>query len=268
MAGSGPAMTICIPVALRRLDVNQWRQRSFVLHSNGGVTITYEREQRSGRWLLGQDVRPISEALMVRVLCLLFAMILSDMCSALEIRRVAACSGVVLRLRGDFRDGDYARFKSHFRKKTAVIGLDLSSDGGVLEEAVRIANLARQKKLSVYVAEECNSVCAFVFFAAAKRYLAQNSKIGVHSVSNSRYIEDLDSMRLTLELARLSAKLGAPESAIGKIVTTRPSNITYLDAGDLSALDTSVGSPFHYQRPENLSGATKEQQQSCSTNVR
>jgi hypothetical protein len=80
---------------------------------------------------------------MVRVLCLLFAMVSSDMCSALEIRRVAACSGVVLRLRGDFRDGDYARFRSHFRKKTAVIGLDLSSDGGVLEEAVRIANFAQ-----------------------------------------------------------------------------------------------------------------------------
>jgi hypothetical protein len=86
-----------------------------------------------------------SEVLMVRVLCLLLAMILSGTCSALEIRRVAACSGVVLRLRGDFRDGDYARFKSQFRKKVAVIGLDLSSDGGDLEEGVQIANLAREK---------------------------------------------------------------------------------------------------------------------------
>jgi hypothetical protein len=201
------------------------------------------------------------EALMVRVLCFFFAMILSDACSALEIRRIAACSGVVLRLRGDFRGGDYARFKSHFRKKAAVIGLDLSSDGGIVEEAVPIANLARQKRLSVYVAEDCNSVCAFVFFAGAKRYRAQNSRIGVHSVSNSRAIEDQTSIRLTLKLARLSAKLGAPESAIGKFVTTRPSNITYLDGGDLSALDTSVGNPFHYQRPENSSG---EEQAGCS----
>jgi hypothetical protein len=164
----------------------------------------------------------------------------------------------------DFRDGDYARFKSHFRKKDTVIGLDLSSDGGVLEEGMLIANLARQKKLSVYVAEECDSVCAFVFFAAAKRYLAQNSRIGVHSISNSRDIEDLGSMRLTLKIARLSAKLGAPESAIGKMVTTRPSNITYLDGGDLSALDASVGNPFHYQRPAKSSGAAEEQQPSCS----
>ena len=202
--------------------------------------------------------------LMVRVLCLLLVMMLSGTCSALEIQRVAACSGVVLRLRGDFRDGDYARFKSQFRKTDVVIGLDLSSDGGDFEEGVQIANLAHEKKLSVYVAEECNSVCAFVFFAATKRYLAQDSRIGVHSISNSREIEDLSSMRLTLKLARLSAKLGVPKSAIGKLVTTPPSNITYLDAGDLSGLDTSVGNPFHYQRPEKSSRAAEGQQQNCS----
>jgi hypothetical protein len=52
---------------------------------------------------------------MIRVLCLLWAMILSGTCFALEIRRVAACSGVVLRLRGEFKEGDYVRFKSHFQ---------------------------------------------------------------------------------------------------------------------------------------------------------
>ena len=204
---------------------------------------------------------------MVRVLCwlcLLLAMMLSGTCSALEIRRVTVCSGVVLRLRGDIKEGDYARFKSQFRKKDAVIGLDLSSTGGDLEEGVQIATLAHQKKLSVYVSKECSSVCAFVFFAAAKRYLAKDTRIGVHSVSDTRDIEDLNSMRLTLKLARLSAKLGVPNSAIGKMVTTRPSNITYLDAADLSGLDTSVGNPFHYQRPEKSSGAPEEQQQGCS----
>jgi hypothetical protein len=83
-----------------------------------------------------------------------------------------------------------------------------------------------------------------IFLTAAKRYLTQDPKIGVHSVSNSRDIEDLSSMRLTLRLARILAKRGVPESAIGKMVTTRPSDITYLDAADLLALDGSVGNPF------------------------
>jgi len=100
----------------------------------------------------GVGLASFSGVLMVRVLCLLLAMMLSGTCSALEIQRVAACSGVVLRLRGDFRDGDYARFKSQFRKTDVVIGLDLSSAGGDIEEGVQIANLAHEKKLSVFVA--------------------------------------------------------------------------------------------------------------------
>ena len=203
------------------------------------------------------------EVLIVRVLCLLLALITSGTCSALELQRVAACSGVVLRLRGGFKDGDYARFKSQFRKGGAIIGLDLSSDGGDFEDGMRIANLARQKKLTVYVAKDCNSVCATVFFAAAKRYIAQDAKVGVHSVSNYRDIEDLSSMRLTLEVARISAKLGAPESVIGKLVTTRPWNISYLDGHDLAGLETLVGNPFHYQRPEKSSEAAEVQQQGC-----
>ena len=200
---------------------------------------------------------------MVRVLCFLLALMLSETCSALEIQRVAACSGVVLHLRGDFKDGDYARFRSQFRKGGAIIGLDLSSDGGDFEDGMRIANLARQKKLTVYVAKDCNSVCATVFFAAAKRYIAQDAKVGVHSVSNYRDIEDLSSMRLTLEVARFSAKLGVPEFVIGKLVTTCPSKVRYLDWHDLSGLDTLVGSPFHYRRPQKSSGAAEEQQQGC-----
>jgi hypothetical protein len=163
---------------------------------------------------------------MVRVLCLLVAMMLSGTSSALEIQRVAACSGIVLRLRGDFRDGDYARFKSQFRKTDVVIGLDLSSAGGDFEEGVQIANLAHEKKLSVYVAEECISVCAFVFFAATKRYLGPDSRIGVHSISNSRDIEDLSSMRLTLKLARLSANWSPLDLRISPIWTRRTCRVS------------------------------------------
>jgi hypothetical protein len=200
---------------------------------------------------------------MVRVLYLFFAILLPGTCSALDIQRLAACSGVVLRLRGDIKEGDYSRLKSHFKKKDMIVGLDLSSDGGSLEEGLRIANLAHSKKLTVYVANECESVCAFVFFSAAKRYFGQQSKIGVHSVSNYRDIEDRRSMLLTVKLARLSAKLGVPSSAIGKMVTTRPAKIAYLDQNDLSALDASVGDPFKYQ-PEMLSEPGQQQQKSCS----
>ena len=201
---------------------------------------------------------------MFRVLCLSLAVLLPGTCSALEIRRVDACSGVVLRMRGDINQGDYSRFRSHFKRNELIVGLDLSSDGGDLEEGLLIANLVRRKKLPVYVAGECDSVCAFIFFSAAKRYFGQQSKIGVHSVSDSRDIEDPGSIPLTVKLARLSAKLGVPNAAIGKMVTTRPRRISYLDQADLSALDASAGNPFDYKR-EKSGDSGQQLQQSCSS---
>src|ERR1700730_17505631 len=76
-----------------------------------------------------------------RILCLLLSVVLPVTCSALEIRRVQTCSGIVLRLRGDIKEGDFSQLKSHFRVKEAIVGFDLSSDGGVLEEGLRIADL-------------------------------------------------------------------------------------------------------------------------------
>jgi hypothetical protein len=201
---------------------------------------------------------------MFRVICLFLAVVLSQRCVALEIHRVATCSGVILRLRGTFDDGDYTRFESHFHRKGTIIGIDLSSDGGDLEEGVLIANLIHQRKLVVYVVQECNSICAYVFFAAVKRYRSQTARIGVHSASNYLDIEDRRSMRRTLMLAKSASKLGVPKSAIAKMVKTRPSNVTYLDRADFAALDTRVGDPFRYKRPAKLGGNIKEHQSSCS----
>jgi hypothetical protein len=56
-----------------------------------------------------------------RILFLLLSVVLPATGSALEIRRVQTCSGVVLRLRGDVRLGDFSQVKSQFRGKEAII---------------------------------------------------------------------------------------------------------------------------------------------------
>ena len=86
-----------------------------------------------------------------------------------------------------------------------------------------------------------------MFFAAAKRFLGEDSKIGVHSISNDRDIEDTGSKLLTMKHARFWAEHGIPNSAIGKMVTTRPGSIAYLDRTDLSGLQASAENPFAYE---------------------
>jgi hypothetical protein len=200
-----------------------------------------------------------------RILYLLLSVLLPVTCSALEIRPVQTCAGMVLRLRGDIKEGDYSRLKAHFKRREAIVGFDLSSGGGDLEEGFRIADLARRKALTVYVAGVCNSACADVFFAAADRHFGTDSKIGVHAVSNDRDIEDVGSKLLTIKLARLWAKEGVPNSIIGKMVSTRPEAITYLNQTDLSALHASAGDPFAYKTETGEAG--QPQQQSCAIHL-
>lgn len=181
------------------------------------------------------------------IICLLFSVTSSVTCPALEIRPVETDSGIVLRMRGDIRKGDYSRLKAQFKGKKPIVGLDLSSDGGHLEEGLRIAALVRRQKLKVYVANECDSACADIFFAAASRYFAAGAKIGVHAISNDKDVEDIGSKLLTLKLARFWSKNGIPNSIIGKMVTTRPQAITYLNDTDLSDLRATARDPFAHE---------------------
>jgi hypothetical protein len=166
-------------------------------------------------------------------------------CAGMEISRVTGCAGGdVLKLRGDIEAGDYVKFRSYFADHRRIAGLDLDSSGGLLHEGFRIAALTRQKRLSTFVSKECDSACAFIFLLGRKRYVSKQAKIGVHAVGNDGGGEDRYTIRDTIQFARLSAKLGIPNSAIGKMVTTPPGKITFLDQTDLSALRVIVRDPF------------------------
>ncbi len=166
-------------------------------------------------------------------------------CAGMEISRVRGCTGAdVLKLRGDIDAGDYVKFRSFFGGQRRIVGLDLDSPGGSLYEGFRIASLTRQKRLSTFVSKECYSACAFIFLLGSKRYVSREAKIGVHAVGNDHGGEDSGTIRDTIQFARLSVKFGIPVSTIGKMVTTPPRKITFLDRTDLSALKVIVRDPF------------------------
>ena len=122
------------------------------------------------------------------------------------------------------------------------------------------------KSLPSMSAASATPFARMFFFAGTKRYFGVDAKIGVHAVSNDQDIEDAGSKLLTIKLARLWAEQGIPHSAIGKMVTTRPQTITYLDRADLSALGASEGDPFAH-KAEKSSEEGQAQQQSCATQL-
>ncbi len=179
-------------------------------------------------------------ALVLNIAIALFA----PNCVAMEFSRVPGCFGDVLKLRGDLRDGDFVHFRGYLGTERRIAGLDLDSDGGSLSEGFRIAMLVHQKQIATYVSGECDSACAFIFLAGAKRYVAPDAKIGVHSVSNMHGNEDTGTLRDTIKLARLSAKLRVPPSVIGKMVMTPPGKMAYLNREELALLKVVERNPF------------------------
>ncbi|MHC2435339.1 COG3904 family protein [Bradyrhizobium sp. USDA 4451] len=179
-------------------------------------------------------------ALVLNIAVALFA----TTCLAMEFSRVPGCFGDVLKLRDDIRDGDFVRFRGYLGAERRIVGLDLDSGGGSLYEGFRIAMLVHQKQFATYVSGECDSACAFIFLAGAKRYVAPDGKIGVHSVSNMHGNEDLGTLRDTIKLARLSAKLRVPPSVIGKMVMTPPGRMAYLNREELASLKVVERNPF------------------------
>ena len=63
--------------------------------------------------------------------------------------------------------------------------------------------------------------------------------IGVHSAS-IKGSEDVSSRAVTTLIARDAKAYGVPDSILGKIVSTEPGSMTWLDASDLEAMGVQL----------------------------
>ena len=202
----------------------------------------------------------------LKLVVLLVLVALLQPAGAIEINRVRTDLGMVLRLRGDVKDGDYGRFKS-ILQDGSFVGLDIRSAGGSLKNGLEIAKIVRDKGLVVYASRECYSVCAFIFFAAKKRYIGRGYKIGVHSVSNQRGKEDAETASSTIMISRLFVRLGVPHSIIGKIVATPPTRIAFLNDHELAGLNVRRGDPFRNRDGSMIVARSREASSVCEHGV-
>jgi hypothetical protein len=208
----------------------------------------------------------LKPTMVLELVAVLVLIALLQPASAFQIKRVGTDSGTVLRLRGDVKDGDYGRLKS-ILQNGSVVGLDIRSGGGSLEDGFEIARVVRDKGLVVYASKECDSVCAFIFFAAKERYIGRRCKIGVHSVSNQRGKEDADTARSTVMMSRLLAGLGVPHSIIGKIVATPPAKIAFLNNRELAGLNVRRSNPFRNHDGAASAARSQEASSVCEHSV-
>jgi hypothetical protein len=182
---------------------------------------------------------------MLWVVGLSSALLRSPHLHALTVSEGSATDGnQVLRLEGTIEVGDLAKLNAALQRATTPVTLSLDSFGGNVTEVDRMATLIRAANVNVRVenGDICASACFLLFAAGSSRFAGKNSFIGVHSASVSGS-ENTSTLAMTTLIARVAADLGVPSSIIGKLVTTAPGEITWLDAADLESMNVDVAPP-------------------------
>lgn len=93
--------------------------------------------------------------------------------------RVESISGTEIRLIGIITPNVVSQFKRLITDKTSTVSL--SSEGGVTESALEIAEEIQRKQLEIQVLDLCISSCAnYLFVAGAKRTVFPKAVVGWH----------------------------------------------------------------------------------------
>ena len=86
-----------------------------------------------------------------------------------------------LKADGPIYPGSAARLATMLEKNPSVRVIELSSPGGRVREAVRMAKLIEERGLDTMIRRECHSACVTVFAAGTRRVMHRNAVVGLHS---------------------------------------------------------------------------------------
>ena len=165
---------------------------------------------------------------------------------AAEFSRRGLDQGDIVELRGQINEGDLERLKSlntkAYQKRGPIIGIDLMSRGGHIQEANTIAQYVLMQKWIVSVSSHniCASACFLILAAGHKKLVHEDAYIGIHGASNTRGYQDQGSLAATTGMARSLKRLGVPEHLLGRLVITPPDRMAWLKADDLTPMKVEI----------------------------
>jgi hypothetical protein len=147
--------------------------------------------------------------------------------------------------------GDEAHFLSALSRlrRGGTIEVHLSSPGGSVLAAMKIADIVRRAGLTTQVPYRatCASACVLVFAAGVTRTADADATIAVHSAGmpgqadvDQKLIENGGTLAATTLMARIMSSYGAPPSVVGKMVATPTEEAAVLTRADLEAWNVRI----------------------------
>lgn len=140
----------------------------------------------------------------------------------------------VLMVSGIIGPGAHRQFQAAlWRAEPRLVVLD--GPGGVLGEAILIAEEVRRRGLSTLVTanHSCASACAIVFLSGRTKYLGAGASVGLHSAS---YADGRADPQATELMATYLSQLGVPRATLRRMAQTAPSDIRWLTVSEQQAI--------------------------------
>jgi len=155
-----------------------------------------------------------------------------------------SADGRSLRLEGVIGMGDGERLRSLLatEQARAIKRVELSSPGGRVREAERMAGALKESRHETRAVGTCASACTLVFLAGSSRHLAPEGRLGFHRASTGTYNPVFEELA-NQELARTYRELGLPQSMIDKTLRTPSRGMWFAPREELQAHALIAPSP-------------------------
>lgn len=183
---------------------------------------------------------------MTKLFSIIFALLFfNSNAHAALIKTIDAGKIYVVAVTGAIESGDATTFRSALKGIAQRVGVtdkgilvDVSSGGGLIGEALDMANMIKENHipLSVSSTSECLSACFLMFLAAPNKLLAHGARIGVHSAATVQGSETDSTKATTIEFARIAKENGAPNSVVGKLVSAKPNEMLFLSEDEMKQM--------------------------------
>jgi hypothetical protein len=192
--------------------------------------------------------------------CALAAVVLFASCNraiSLEYKRVGIYANqVYIELSGAIELNDekgLSKFLMSLPLSDQIVGYSLNSPGGNVHASGLLADMISRGHLGdqvvVLADKECASACFLLFAAGKHKYAVLGSKIGVHRARRPEAdfgkgfkkfeherAQDIAAFESTGGNAQMYGRYGVSPSIIGKMMLTKPGEMTWLTAEDLTEM--------------------------------
>ncbi|MGQ3050271.1 MAG: hypothetical protein ACT6S0_00670 [Roseateles sp.] len=155
-----------------------------------------------------------------------------------------SADGRSLRLDGVIGMGDGERLRAMLGSEGArgIKRVELSSPGGRVREAERMATALKAHGHEARAVGTCASACTLVFLAGSPRQLAPTGQLGFHRASTGTYNPVFEELA-NQELAKTYRELGLPQVMIDKTLDTPSRSMWFAPRADLLAYALIAPSP-------------------------